>query len=297
MRDDQKDWDDLLPAIALAFNDAVSESTGYSPAQLLMARDLRMPGIPLNSDRYVEAYDPKDFGDSLKLTLLKAQNLVYERVEKKRKLRAQKEGDTPLTVFKEGDKVWLYVPRAKPGKVHKLTPYWNGPYTVVRRARNDKVYYLKNQFDEELRTAVSLSRLKPYHDRQREMNNKPSFALRDDVSIALNEDNAVTRVTKTHRKSQKNEEPELEKEDLTKDQEIDSPIQPELIFENSSEVEKSTPKAKETVEIVKLPLNRESRRYVGHGGELSSDGKFVILKSRIAVTGKRTRKEIKYSEL
>jgi len=230
----------------------------------------------------LRAEDAKNFGDKLEIILQKAQHLVYERIEKKRKKKASKQEEILLTVFKEGDKVWLYVPRVKPGKVHKLTPYWTGPFTVIRKARNDKVYYLRNGFGEELKNAVSLSRLKPFHDRDTLPKDGVSFAIRDDVTKNLLHDGAVARVIRqTERSFQADSEQELEKSDVTSDP-IGTPkanFQPELVFEG--------PKV---VEEVRLPLNNETRKMIGHEAYLSDDEQSVILKSRVAVQGKRTRR-------
>ena len=40
----QKPWDQYLPEIALAYNTATSESTGFSPAYLNYGRELIPPG-------------------------------------------------------------------------------------------------------------------------------------------------------------------------------------------------------------------------------------------------------------
>ena len=45
VRDDQQNWDEYLDAIILAYNNAIHDTLGLSPAQLNMfGRDLRAPG-------------------------------------------------------------------------------------------------------------------------------------------------------------------------------------------------------------------------------------------------------------
>ncbi|GFW50306.1 retrovirus-related Pol polyprotein from transposon 412 [Trichonephila clavipes] len=59
----QKDWDKKLPFFLLAYGSAVHETTGYSPSQMLLGRDLRLPAdilfsrppdAPLATEEYVE---------------------------------------------------------------------------------------------------------------------------------------------------------------------------------------------------------------------------------------------------
>ncbi|GFX96460.1 retrovirus-related Pol polyprotein from transposon 412 [Trichonephila clavipes] len=38
----QQDWDQKVPLFLLAYRSAVHETTGYSPSQMLLSRDLRL---------------------------------------------------------------------------------------------------------------------------------------------------------------------------------------------------------------------------------------------------------------
>jgi len=51
----QRDWDERLPLVLAAYRASSHNSTGYSPNQLFLGREVRMPldsimGSPLNSD-------------------------------------------------------------------------------------------------------------------------------------------------------------------------------------------------------------------------------------------------------
>lgn len=281
-RDDQRDWDMFCPTMCLSYNNAFNETTGFSPAQILLGRDLRAPGLlPVYSG--LNSENPKDYGDKLKSVLERVQKAVYQKIHLKRLLNAKKTKDIPLTVFNENDKVWLYVPRVKPGKVRKLTPFWTGPFTVVRRALNDKVYYLKNEFNEELKTAVSLSRLKSFHKREEIPTSKVNEAVRVDVNNALLNDHAVSRVIREQdRNFNADKEPELGNED-----EIDSihdindkGVVPELIFEKPKVI---TPKEHLRVPLKNFPSNLM-------GDHVFVDGDEVVFKTRYTYEGKRFRK-------
>ena len=45
VRDDQRNWDELLPGLLTAYNDATHEATGYTPSEILFGRRLNAPGI------------------------------------------------------------------------------------------------------------------------------------------------------------------------------------------------------------------------------------------------------------
>ncbi|GMF52965.1 unnamed protein product [Phytophthora fragariaefolia] len=54
--------------------------------------------------------------------------------------------ESPKSLFEPGDRVWLYMDRAKPGLTKKLAHRWHGPFRVKGRLRNMP----RLDFDEEL---------------------------------------------------------------------------------------------------------------------------------------------------
>jgi len=315
VRDDQRDWDLYLPSIQLAYNDAVHDSTGFSPAELMFGRNLRSPGIPSQSG--LTAPSEHEFVSKLNRTLQRAQTLVLSRLDQERLKRELKQPPVPLSAFAPNQRVMLYVPRVKPGKVHKLTPFWQGPFTVVKRAVNDKVYYLKNEFGEQLSTPVALTRLKPWHSREEldslnRLGTKPSALLRDDVSSTLRLDDIIVRPAG---KDVVAADADVESDDGDLDV-SDELISPDisLPFKSGGTRPLATPPA--TLSLsggtrslatptegppltggtrllatppVTVSLNATTRRMLGHEAYLTDDNK-VVLKSRIAVSGPRQRK-------
>lgn len=86
--DDHKSWDQHLCEISLALRNNISDSSGFSPAQLNLGRQLRVPGEPyrrLDVDPSV-VVSPKAHFDQLKSTL--CQN-YYKAVEKIKKASAR----------------------------------------------------------------------------------------------------------------------------------------------------------------------------------------------------------------
>ncbi len=292
VRDDQKNWDEYLDAIILAYNNAVHDTIGVSPAQLMLGRDLRAPGA-LKIPENIKEPDHLKFAKRLHEILSKAQLLVMSKVDQDRLKRALLRPDVALTAFKEGEEVMLYVPRVKPGKVHKLTPYWTGPFRVLRKGVNDKVYYLENEFGEQVTNPISLSRLKPFHNREelRKLNAKevkPAFAIRDDLSDALVLDGAVAQTIRTAENlSNEATIPTRIVEEGIEDADENDLISPANIFGKPKKISESKKEESQVrppdLVVSTTPLdNRHFKSDVYY----VKDGK-TYLKSRVAREGKR----------
>jgi hypothetical protein len=81
--------------------------------------------------------------------------IASDRMKARYDLKANSSG------FQPGDKVWLYNPQRKKGRSPKLTPAWEGPYTVVKRI-NDVVYRIQRGTRTKMKV-VHLDRLKAFH--------------------------------------------------------------------------------------------------------------------------------------
>ena len=134
-RHGQSDWDQHIPTILMAYRSAEHEATGYTPAQLMLGRDLRLP-----LDLLFEG-PPDDPVDQLtteyarsqrdRMRVIRAQvadnvRLSAETMKQRKDIRAT------LEPLKENDQVWLYNPRRKKGHSPKLSSPWDGPYRVVK---------------------------------------------------------------------------------------------------------------------------------------------------------------------
>ena len=63
----------------------------------------------------------------------------------------------------QGDQVWLFNPKRRRGRSHKLQTNWEGPYTVKERI-NDVVYRIQQEGQRKLKV-VHLDRLAKYYFR------------------------------------------------------------------------------------------------------------------------------------
>ena len=134
-RHGQSDWDQHIPTILMAYRSAEHETTGYTPAQLMLGRDLRLP-LDLLFER-----PPDDPVDHLLTDYVRSQRdrmrVIREQVAGNVKISAEtmkqrKDIKATLEPLKENDQVWLYNPRRKKGQSPKLSSPWDGPYRVVK---------------------------------------------------------------------------------------------------------------------------------------------------------------------
>ena len=125
------DWDDLSPAVMMAYRSSVHESTGFSPYRLMFGEECTLPmdiGLPTEQlqssdeitspyavwvrDALEEAYEQVRLHSG---QVVQRQKRLYDRMAVKRN-------------FTVGDWVILYY---APAKKCKLDSAWIGPYLVV----------------------------------------------------------------------------------------------------------------------------------------------------------------------
>ena len=121
--EDQRDWDEHLPLLRMAYRATVNETAGTSPCGLLLGRSINLPidlifGIPEPRRNYSSDqsnYTHTSAKENMRLES-KRQKQSYDR-------RAQ------IRQFNRGDSLWLYNLTRKKGRLPKLQRPWKGPYT------------------------------------------------------------------------------------------------------------------------------------------------------------------------
>ena len=136
-RHGQNDWDMYIPTILMAYRSAEHEATGYTPAQLMVGRELRIP-LDLLFERPPDAQDvcTTDYAKSQRDRMC----IIRTQAERNLKIAAgtmKRMTDVKATsgseALEENDPVWLYNPRRKKGQSPKLQSPWEGPYRVVKK--------------------------------------------------------------------------------------------------------------------------------------------------------------------
>ena len=130
--EDQKDWDEFLPTVALAYNSSIHSSTGFSPYRLLFGRETP---LPMDSTLPRPTRTPTEFSeylDSLETALDRIResargNLAVSQERQSRQYNASHRDKK----FDPGDLVMMLCHRTRPGLSSKLKRYWTGPYRVV----------------------------------------------------------------------------------------------------------------------------------------------------------------------
>jgi hypothetical protein len=160
---DQRDWDQYLPYLMMAYRSAIQTSTGYTPYMLMMGRQPRIP-----SDLWWDGLNdgearasPSQYVTQLQQTLLDVHACSREH------LRIA--GDTQKECYdrrskdiryKRGDKVWLLCERRYKGLSPKLAKPWTGPYELIG-VMGDTIYKIQLN-DRSKSQVVHFNRLKPY---------------------------------------------------------------------------------------------------------------------------------------
>lgn len=163
----QKDWDKWIPLFLLAYRSSKHETTEFSPAMLMLGRELKLPldllrGIPPESD-LVENLSIPHFVDQLRVKLNCVHNDVRNNLlMKSDKMKLNFDSKAHMLTFKTGDKVWLYFPHRVRGKSPKLQCDWEGPY-IIRSKLNDVVYRIQKIPNGKLKV-VHMNRLAHYND-------------------------------------------------------------------------------------------------------------------------------------
>jgi hypothetical protein len=161
----QSNWDDRLPLLSLAYRSTIHEVTGYSPNYLMLGREVYLPlDVMIQSIPESQRVTAPQYVTELKERLQVAfkcvrDNLKREGLRQRKYYNLKTQGDE----FKPGQLVYLKETTRKIGVSPKLSPYWLGPYMVVKKfgtvyeiqksAKTSKLYHfdlLKPCFSEQV---------------------------------------------------------------------------------------------------------------------------------------------------
>ena len=129
--ENQKDWDEKLPGVMMAFNSAVHESTGFTPYFLEHEREMRLPVDLVATPIPEPGYSQTAFGKKLRTTLENAFQSAREGLNTAH--QRQKVGYDRWAREKEyrvGDLVWWYDRSTRKGRCQKLNCQWVGPWKL-----------------------------------------------------------------------------------------------------------------------------------------------------------------------
>jgi len=129
---DQKDWDQNLDLVTMAYRSTVHDSTGQTPNLMMLGRELPMPSYLLCQEPNKEPRSPVDFVQTLKKQFQTVHEIAREQLKgshETQKRSHDKGAKEPE--LKIGDLVWLYNPVRKKGLSPKLSKSWEEiPYKI-----------------------------------------------------------------------------------------------------------------------------------------------------------------------
>ncbi|MCG7876282.1 MAG: RNase H-like domain-containing protein [Candidatus Thiodiazotropha endolucinida] len=142
----QRDWDEYVPLVMMAYRSSVHESTSTSPSMMTFGREIRLP-IDLIFGQPGSEGNEKVFGSQYARQLEDRLNEVHEFARNRMKLASdamKRKYDirTNLNMFEVGDSVWLFDPVRKIGLNPKLQRPWKGPFKVIEKI-SDILYRVK----------------------------------------------------------------------------------------------------------------------------------------------------------
>ena len=128
----QRNWDEYLPLLLLAYRSSVHESTGQTPYMMMFGRHALLPTdlvcIPPGSELQMTSH-------AYLQTLHQRLRNIHEISRNEMPLasdRQMKKYDHRVNIipFRKGDLVWLHLLAKTKGHHPKLQPRWEGPYEI-----------------------------------------------------------------------------------------------------------------------------------------------------------------------
>ena len=133
IQEDKRDWDDLVPILAMAYRASIHDATGFTPNMLMLGREVTLPAdLVLPIDR-PEGYTYAAYVDDLRTHM----ETVYEQVRKNNKWAIERQKKyydihSAYKTLQPGDKVWLDGPDiANSNVAWKLKRRCTGPFLIL----------------------------------------------------------------------------------------------------------------------------------------------------------------------
>ena len=129
----QRDWDDQLPYVTVAYRSAEHETTGMSPNMLMFGRKVSTPlDLMFELPQLIKPIPNNQWVWELRDRIESAHNIVRQNTQQSmHRQKRIRDSRTTYETFNTGDQVFVYFPVKKIGTSAKLTPFWRGPYQIT----------------------------------------------------------------------------------------------------------------------------------------------------------------------
>ena len=162
--ENQKDWDEHLPQLMMAYRSAEHETTGRSPCEMMLGRAIQLPVDLLlgSTPDFQEVLPSTDYATQLASKMRITHDFARGHLDLNSR-RHKRSYDHRLhhKPYTRGDAVWLHNKQRKKGKSPKLSRSWDGPYLILKKI-SDMVYRIQKSSKSKPKV-VHYDRLKPYH--------------------------------------------------------------------------------------------------------------------------------------
>ena len=119
----QRDWDQHIPMLLMAYQSAVHNSTRYTPARLMLGRDLRLP-VDLLYGRPEEEQHTTEYAETLQETMERVQSFARDHLNiSSNKMKRYYDVLTAQTQYERGEPVWLFNPHRRKGMSPKFRDF------------------------------------------------------------------------------------------------------------------------------------------------------------------------------
>ncbi|XP_071824592.1 uncharacterized protein [Apostichopus japonicus] len=169
--DFENDWDDGVHLLLFSAREAVQETLGFSPFELVFGHTVRGPLKLLKEKWLNDEIDTNllDYVSKFKYRLNRANEIARDNLkEAQSKMKRWYDKDAKSRVFSPGDKVLVLFPI--PG--HPLRARYHGPYTVESKV-GEVDYIVKTPDRRKSRQLCHINMLKEYVDRNDDGSVKP----------------------------------------------------------------------------------------------------------------------------
>ena len=162
-----RDWDKYTKPVSYVYNVSVCvESTHFQPFYLMLGRAPRCPlSISLPDVPDVPGIVNKDYIKNLVTGLSHAHNIAQKNMaHHKQKMKEQYDRKAYPVDFEVGQRVWIYFPTVKVGKIKKFKKIFSGPYIITENVREKNFRVGRGHDLKPLRNMVHIDRMKPFID-------------------------------------------------------------------------------------------------------------------------------------
>jgi hypothetical protein len=158
----QKNWDELVPLLMLAYRSSVHESIGISPNEMVFGRQVTLPIDLVLGRTDPERNDISDYIRNLSEKIDKVHSFARNNLElNSQNMLREYNAKIQHNPYKSGDLVWVYYPNQNLGLERKLSRHWAGPFKIKEKI-NDVLYKIQKH-PRHRGEIIHHNRLKPYN--------------------------------------------------------------------------------------------------------------------------------------